>query len=164
MKTNNLIASIWLICFIAAISGCVSAPIQPIITPLDSASAAELSRFLTAGTSTIQGQAFLRTRGGSVIYGAGSRVFLVPYIQYTNMRFRNGFDVSSDPVLSKYTRQTIADANGNFAFSDVPAGAYVAVSEVYWEAPRGRFMEKQGGTVQAIIQVAQGQTVKAILQ
>ena len=158
--------------FVTAVftSGCIP---QQRGTPFQaptSQQAGELAKFMNPGTSTIQGQAFMKTRGGSVIYGAGSRVYLVPNTGYTTSR--GSFDVTSDPALSKYTRQTKADATGNFEFLKIPEGKYIVISEVTWDVPSFTTLQSgqvisqsdmQGGTVQSNVEVGPGQTVKAVL-
>src|SRR5688572_1071163 len=53
-------------------------------SPLPAFSAEEVAYAAQPGTGVIDGQAFLRTRGGDVKYGAGSAVFLLPLSAYTS--------------------------------------------------------------------------------
>ena len=118
------------------LSGCV--PLRQPVSPPPPLNSAEFSKFLVAGTASIQGQVFMRTRSGSVIYGAGSTVLLIPLTDYTKQRLAVGFDANNDLALSKYIRRAIADANGNFDFTELPEGEYVAISSVVWQIPWGR--------------------------
>lgn len=135
----------------------------------------EMESYLKAGTSTVQGQVFMTTRGGDVIYGAGSPVYLLPMTKYASYKMQGEFDIniSNDPVLVRYTRQKRADAAGNFEFSNVPAGDYLVISTVTWEAPTGYMTEasgsghvtyqQQGGWMLTGGKVGPGETVKVVI-
>lgn len=128
-------------CFIAIAAfaaGCVTPPRQlttPQATPPQAASPeptipfdeSALQPFAGKGTSTITGQAFLKTAGGEVRYGAGNDVSLIPVTPYTTERVK-AFVAARDPILAgilaqfidlrlhKYTRKVVADGSGNFEF------------------------------------------------
>ena len=61
------------------ILGCVT-PVYQITTPY---SDEEHRPYTQKGNSVIVGQAFLKTRGGDVKYGAGDNVYLLPRTAYT---------------------------------------------------------------------------------
>jgi len=63
------------------------------------------------------------------------------------------------PNFAKARRTTVADADGRFKFSDLPAGKYYVRTEVTWEVG----YEPQGGLVGQIIEINDGQTAEAIL-
>jgi hypothetical protein len=44
---------------------------------------AEFARYADSGNGSVIGQAFLKTRGGEVRYGAGNEVVLIPVTSYT---------------------------------------------------------------------------------
>ena len=124
---------------VVATVSCV--PLQPPVyfsTPFD---ANEVSWSKDSGTAVIEGQAFLKTRGGDVKYGAGNTVLLMPQSAYftawytTNKGFQEikvGFDASA----KEYVRQTTSGGDGKFKFSDLPAGKYYIVTTVTWEVPQ----------------------------
>src|SRR5437660_1605419 len=80
---------------------------------------AEFTRYAGSGTSSVVGQAFLKTRGGEVRYGAGNEVVLVPATSYTEETERvikaGGYIKlnTNDPRYYKYRRVTRADGFGN---------------------------------------------------
>jgi hypothetical protein len=155
------IGMILIACFFS--SGCVPTA-NRYVSPAIPFNESEFNKFLGLGTSTIQGQVFMRTRGGAVIYGAGSKVLLVPFTQYTKQIFEGGsFNGYNDSSLAKYTRTTVADATGNFEFIDIPQGAYVALSSVEWQVPLGRTYSNEGGGVNSYVEVAVGQRIKVML-
>ncbi len=120
------------------------------------------------GTATVRGQAFLKTRGGDVKTAAGEEVLLNPVTNYS----RQWYDVSylggraptePDPRYARYIRKTVADGEGRFTFSNVPAGQYYVVARVVWEAPTGYGVAAQGGYVAKEISIEDGKTVDVIV-
>jgi len=119
------------------------------------------------GTSVIQGQLFLRTRGGDVKYGAGSEILLIPATSYSAVLYRavkaNQPLEEADPRVREYTRRTQADGSGNFSYKRVPAGKYYIGGNVVWEAPTKYGLAKQGGLLLREISVGDGEEVKVIV-
>lgn len=119
------------------------------------------------GEGAIVGQAFLKTMGGDVKYGAGNVVYLYPATAYTREWFQHdAVNIEAvlpdpDPRLTIHRRSTIADGEGRFEFENLPPCGYFAISEVYWHVPGGFFAE--GGKVWAPVQVASGKRVKVVL-
>lgn len=116
-----------------------AAPAASLITPaglrwsevFDESAFAPYSK---SGNSSIEGQAFVRTRRGAVVTAAGLQVALIPATPYTKEIFDQQFmrpDV--DPRLNEYRRVTTADASGHFTFDQIPAGQYYLSCTVYWE-------------------------------
>jgi len=71
-----------LILFIClVISGCVTSAPRPHLVAFDEV---DFLPYAGTGTGKIIGQAFLKTRGGDVKYGAGNEVMLVPNTPYTS--------------------------------------------------------------------------------
>lgn len=158
MKTINIICTVALI---ALATGCVM-PHQ-MTTSFDES---EFHKFAGNGTSTITGQAFLKTQGGDVKFGAGDTVSLIPITPYTTEAWqaeRNGEQPQTDPRLQKYIRTVIADGSGDFEFQNVPAGDYYIECPIYWEVPGDYTTERTGGVAYAQTHVDDGKTVKVIV-
>ena len=138
---------------------------QPVLTPY---SEADLLPYAGTGTSTVNGQAFLKTRGGEVRFGAGDKVQLIPVTAYTT-EFRERVTVRGErigpinPEFEKYRRITIADGNGNFEFKNLPAGNYYATCYITWEIPGQYGLERTGGVAYGTVKVGIGETSKVIV-
>lgn len=124
------------------------------------------------GTGRVEGEAFMRQRGGDVVTAAGSTVYLIPVTPYTTklvaemQKETNIFgpikDYSRiDPALAEYAKETTAGATGAFAFDGVPPGDFYVLTYVTWKIPDQYVPE--GGGVAAKVTVAKGQTVRAIV-
>lgn len=130
---------------------------------------AEYTPYAGTGTSTITGQAFLKTRAGEVRLGAGNTVELVPLTPYTRERLNRatlgGQHLEPrDPRLAQYVRTTVADGNGNFEFRNVPAGDYVALCLITWEYVASAYSRATtGGQAYGIVKVGPGETVKVVV-
>jgi hypothetical protein len=134
----------------------------------------ELARCSGTGTGTLVGQAFLKTRGGEVRYGAGQTVVLIPATAYTRvtMPFAN-VDITDpgalvtiqwDPRYHAYRRSTIADAEGEFEFSGLAPCPYIVSTSVTWEAPTGHgYLQQQGGRLAMEADVRSNETTKVVL-
>lgn len=111
----------------------------------------DLVPYLKDGTATVEGQTFLKTRGGSVIYGAGVEVGLMPSNPYSNEIVQNfGRKTTMDPRFLRYCRFTQADGQGNFRFVKVPRGTYYLFSKITWEIPNS-FMPEGGYIVKNFV-------------
>jgi hypothetical protein len=127
----------------------------------------EFAPYEASGKSAITGQAFLKTRGGDVKYGAGCTVTLLPVTSYTT-EIRQRATIAGehigpeDPRLNKYRRSTVADGSGNFEFKNLPAGKYYLSCPIYWEVA-GYVSHTTGGVVIGETQVGEGESVKVIL-
>lgn len=132
------------------------------------------------GDNAITGQAIMRTRGGDVKTCAGLDVSLIPFSAYAAQRVavtygpgEEGFGnreqrpFNPDPAIYHQTiRHTLCDAQGNFAFRQLPDGKYFLLVEVSWEAVQGgyyAYLAGQGGTMMTRVEVRGGQTVPLIL-
>jgi hypothetical protein len=127
----------------------------------------EYAPFAEQGTASISGQAFLRTRGGDVKYGAGSRVTAEPLTTYSqNWLGRAGAGTRPPhPAVRKYRRETIADAEGRFSFTNLPAGKWLVLSEVTWEVVTSRYSSSTtGGPVGAMVELGEGEEKSVVLQ
>lgn len=100
--------------------------------PFDQKASAHI---LKSGDRLIFGQAFAREESGGVVRAAGSRVLLLPdtkiHEEYADalMHYRQ---VKLPNRMRKYRQETIADADGKFAFNDLAPGKYLLISKVEW--------------------------------
>lgn len=126
------------------------------------------SRYAGAGDSKIVGQAFLKTRGGEVRYGAGNEVRLIPVTPYTQEDFDGGI-VRGEPLtpvdsrVFQYIRKAIVGGQGDFEFKDLPAGDYIVTCIITWEVPGRYGLTPTGAVAYATVSVKSGETAKAIV-
>lgn len=147
---------------------------QPQIINLSSTfDPAEVKFILTDGDATITGQAFLRQSGGGVVTCAGSTVYLTPRTKYAEERSQHIYGSTLGGlfrgVLPKFVpdsseyheliRTTQCDAQGDFEFSNVPAGKYYVGTWVQWVIAN----VQQGGAISKPVDVAPGQKVSVLL-
>jgi hypothetical protein len=105
--------------------------------------ASEYAPYEKAGTGVLVGQAFLKTRGGEVRYGAGNPVFLNPVTTFSTEWYTRHIvggerlEETKDPIAVRNSRQTTADGNGNLRFEGLPAGDYCVACPIVWELPSG---------------------------
>lgn len=151
----------------AAISGCAVTQPQPLV-PRVPFPVAEYEALPKTGTGSVTGQAFLRTVGGDVKYGAGSDVYLQPVTAYTKQWYEvnilGGRQLENpDPRATLGQLSTQADGNGNFTFNNVPPGNYFLSSAVRWSAPSQYGLVPQGGVIVKIITVSDGKQTSQLL-
>lgn len=110
-----------------------SAPaLYTIATPFNEG---EFAGYDGRGASSISGEAYYRI-AGSVVLAAGSEVVLVPDTAYTRELWeparsgRYSGVANFDPRYFKYRRSTVADSNGYFRFTGLPAGSYIVQTHV----------------------------------
>lgn len=162
--------TVWIpLIFAATISGCAvphqqyQPPVQRIPFP-----AAEYDALPKKGTGTVTGQAFLRTVGGDVKYGAGSDVYLQPVTAYSKQWYEvnilEGRQLSApDQRATQGQLSTQADGSGNFTFIDVPPGNYFLSAAVRWSSPSQYGLIPQGGVIVKIVTVSDGKQTTQIL-
>lgn len=132
---------------------------------------AEYAALPTAGSATVTGQAFLKTRGGDVKTGAGNTIYLEPVTSYSTFAYSykdyRGQLTPAAPQLEQYKRSAIADATGRFTFKNVPEGKYYLSGRVTWEVPNfsqyGSYMSTQGGDIWKTITVKNGEQLEVML-
>jgi hypothetical protein len=143
------------------LTGCVTP--HKMATPYNEA---DFQPFDGTGTSTITGQAFLKTVGGDVKYGAGNTVSLMPVTRYTMEAWtaaRSGKAPQTDLRLQAHIRKAVADATGNFEFRNIPAGEYYIECPIFWGVAMSYGVEQTGAVVGSKTQARPGETVKIIL-
>ena len=150
-------------------SACVPPSLDPEPQPIvlqGSAVADEYAPYMKPGSSAINGQSFLTTRGGDVKLGAGRVVTLDPATTYAAEWFkRTGgeirmFDlIPPDSLFAQARRTTVVDAQGKFRFANLPAGQYIVRSTVTWE----NGVSTQGGVVAEIVTLAAAEQQDLIL-
>ncbi|MWD27716.1 hypothetical protein E0K89_009540 [Aquicoccus sp. SCR17] len=127
------------------------------------------------GRARIEGQAFLRQRGGGVVTCAGSGVLLIPAGGYATELFTRVWGnpeggvagtfvmgpKTLPPGFLEYTRQSRCDAEGDFVFERVPDGTYFVASQVTWTVP-GSYLP-EGGVVGRRIAVRGGRSQRVLI-
>lgn len=150
--------------------GCLSMPTVPPPTwnANSDASESEYTQYTTPGTATISGQAFLTQSGGGVVKAAGRNVTLDPATTIGNEWWGKAGKhwvhrslIPPSPGFVKARRTVVADADGRFKFTDLPAGKYFVRTEVTWEV--GGYVPTQGGLVGQLIEVGNGKSREVIL-
>ena len=120
----------------------------------------EYAPYKDPGTGAIAGQAFLKTRGGDVKYGAGNDITLTPATSYskeiysTTIRTGQLFESDIDDRAVTYMKTTTADGEGRFKFQNLAPGEYYAWTYISWEIPGKKSLKKTGSWVGAKITVA----------
>lgn len=125
------------------LAGCASrAPV--VYPPLNEA---EYQPFSRMGTSTISGTAFLVTRGGDIKKGAARQVFLIPQTSFVSSRLTDNddqyttfewleFSGTDSTMIAKawrHTKSAVADVDGKYSFTKVPAGKYIVETKLFWQ-------------------------------
>ena len=170
---GRVIGAIFTLGILAATKGVyyfppTEAQLEPSVDP-----SADLRAIRKRGTGRIEGQAFTETRGGEVRHAAGDTVTMrvdTPYVRdaLRYLAFRQPPEegrVTSQPnlqFLEGYQRQMMADAEGRFAFDDVPAGRYLVSAMITWEVPGQEGMETQRVPVVGFAEVRDQETTKTL--
>jgi len=157
------------------VTGCATVPATevPISAPFNKK---DVAWFNSTGAGTLEGSAFLRTKGGAVKTCAGYDVQLLPYSAYAaeRMRFIYGSDTSGylfgprrawkftpdEPEFYKSLKKTVCDANGEFEFDRLPNGDYFVIAKVTWDI--GNVVD-EGGTMMGKVTIANGANEKVTL-
>jgi hypothetical protein len=126
----------------------------------------EHDAFMRAGTSIVEGQAFLRQQGGGVVRCAGEEVMLVPatayFREYTGIVRAGGIPKDIERLRSLHqgaVRRATCDADGKFRFEKLPAGKWIVSTRIRWMAGN----VPQGGVVVGEVEVAPGATGTVIM-
>lgn len=158
---------------VAIVDSVVDPSLRATAIGLRAATLADYLPYSESGTGSIEGQAFLTTRGGDVKRAAGRLVTLDPAttlgIDWYNRIGSTSvllFDATPpDSIFTARRRTTTADADGRFRFDSLPAGSYIVRTTVTWEIPGtiSGTMETQGGVVSAIVPLKAGERKKIVL-
>lgn len=157
---NKIRSIICIVALASLVAGCAT----NITTPFDESA---FQPYAGKGASTITGQAFEKTNGGDVKFGAGTEVSLIPVTTYTTEMIqtwrRNSVfgPPQTNPQLQKYIRQVVADGNGNFEFQNVPTGNYYVVCPIFWKVPGEPL--PTGAVASTQTHVDAGQTIKVVV-
>lgn len=153
-----------------ALGGCATGPTAPTPQARMEFPLYEYEQLAKAGTASVSGQAFLKTRGGDVKTAAGNEVILNPVTSYSMEWYIKAYTqgallVMPDPRLVDYQKRTTADGSGRFSFKGVPPGEYFVTAPVTWEAPTGYrgALQLQGGFVTKRLVVKDGESYDVII-
>jgi hypothetical protein len=133
---------------------------SPRRVPFDEAA---LAGYRGPGTGTVIGQ-LVATDEGVAHPGEGVPITLIPVTAYTREMvdriLGDGENLTaSDPRFRKYVRKADADHQGNFVFTQVPAGEYFVSGEASWDRP-GSADSYDAQWACERIKVGKGQTVR----
>ncbi len=137
----------------ALLTACVDR--QPTVAQF---SVEEVAFIKKPGNGVVVGHAFLTKSSGVVVNAAGQVVRLIPVTPFSRERFTQLYgkgkyvphsayprDDNPDPRYGEYSRTTKAEANGKFAFENVPPGEYFITTQVIWGDEDALF--RQGGSI-----------------
>ncbi|MHB9075593.1 MAG: hypothetical protein ACYC6G_18975 [Desulfobaccales bacterium] len=162
----SLLSALLMVLLLIFQIGCAGAP-KPSVQLSTTFVEADHIPYAKNGTGSISGQAFLKTVGGDVKYGAGSSVFLIPntpyYIEYFKHAASGHTIQNIDPKAGNYVRQTVGDGQGKFEFVNVPPGEYILLTEVTWGVPTQYGIRKSGGDIVKSISMKDGDKLKILL-
>lgn len=117
----------------------------------------EVAWFRTTGSGSIQGNAKFISKGGVTRFGKDFTVELQPYSKYTEERLTHIYHAersgsvhvedgvpkfTPDPEGYHATKKATCDAEGNFAFTDLPAGEYYLIAFMLWDETGGGLMQR----------------------
>lgn len=154
--------------------GCVvgtfTPPTAPAPAPIEvqGFDAAEVAYIHDVGTNRIEGNAFLRKRGGDVVTCAGEAVRLVPLGRFAKKYFRIRYiekkpaalDVWDAPAFHDHVRTTRCESDGRFLFTRVAAGSYFIETKVSWHVYD---LGSQGGDIGYALRVRSDGTTDRVV-
>lgn len=128
----------------------------------------EYKKYETTGAASIIGQAFTKTLGGDVKYGAGNEIKLFPITSYSTEAWDRAIIGGellepSDENSNKYTKVTIADGQGNFKFKNLPPGDYYIYCVITWQVALSGKLTMTGGIVGSKIKIEENENKEIIL-
>lgn len=154
------------LCSQMLVAGCAAQKVVPVRTAFTDS---EYDRYSGAGPCTLEGQAFLTTRGGDVKYAAGRKVTLIPYTYYLVEvlminRVPGQVADASDPRYLATMRTVSADGEGEFEFRNIPCGEYYLETTVTWEVVLNAYSTSiEGGLVTAHVFVSERESPKKVV-
>jgi len=155
---NRLLAAV----ATAWLAACVAPP-----TPMrNQFEGAAHDAYIQPGTAVVSGQAIFRKQGGDVVTCARRGVLMFPATPFfdevlDHLMAGRQPDVGRklDPRYKSLLRQSRCDAQGNFAFRDLPAGDWHVVTEDFWTVGGN---QKRDGLVRRVT-VSEGQAQQVLL-
>lgn len=149
---------------LAALSACVASEREMQLRY----SAADHAAWLAKGTAEIKGEGFIRRPNGFLARCSGGVVQLAPASPYFREWLairRGGGQVSNAAArLEEHRaalRQTQCDQQGRFAFSDLPAGKWIVITRISYEAESDNFREDAFYVTE--VETKAGEVAKAVL-
>ncbi|MCS6259885.1 hypothetical protein G3479_11575 [Shewanella baltica] len=159
--------------FLISLAGCAS-PTVKLNTQFD---AAEAKKLMEKGNNAIEGNAFLRQRGGGVVTCSGMTVQLVPATAYATERALSYFGTTESGFAAdegifnkkmpprpadydKYSKTTVCDSEGRFKFKDLSDGTYYVTTSITWMT--GDY-SRQGGLLLKRVYLQDGETAEVIM-
>jgi hypothetical protein len=140
----------------------------PVWNPISESNEAAYQSYISGGSASLSGQAFLTQRGGGVVKAAGRTVTLDPAISVGNewwAKSGKSWALRSftppSPGFAKARKTTVADADGRFKFLGLAPGKYYVRTEVTWEV--GGYTPTQGGLVGQLVEVKTDQPTEVVL-
>ena len=156
-------------------SGCASRPVEVRAVP----DARDVATCPSGAGAPLTGTSFSRQRNGRLVFGAGRPVYLDPATRYSAAVFRaiaehqnkksffaaekESGTVVPDPAMLKCRRTVQADAEGRFAFTDVPPGTWFVSSYVSWIKPDGEREWVGMWNLSPVVIPADGKAVDVVL-
>lgn len=150
---------------LAVVLGLFAAGCSTTMIPRPPVDRQALQPYLKQGSGSATGQAFRLQRGGGVVFAAGRDVILVPALpdlqqNYTRpLRRWERLAGWLDPESAKAVRHVVANAQGQFKFSDLPAGRYFLKTTVDWYVAG----EYQGGDLVSYFELRDGEAKEVIM-
>lgn len=151
------------------LAGCVGPKELPTTPRTQQFNEDHLKPYGGKGNSVVIGEAFLKTRGGSVKKGAGETVWLVPVVpyfsEYVNKEILGAHKLT--PGLEKkaysYMRTTKADSDGRFRFEEIQPGEYYVYAMITWSVPTSRGLQGTGGMAFATVMAKPNEQVSVVV-
>lgn len=124
----------------------------------------DLAPYQAPGTASVTGQGFMRQRGGTVVTCAGEDVYLVPDlppIRNAIQALAGGHEVELAGARrwGPAAHRSQCDAQGNFAFENLPAATWQVLTTVSWEVDR----RPQGGGLARVVTTTEGEVTNVLL-
>jgi hypothetical protein len=158
MKSTMFVAAV----AVSLIASSCQAPPYQRTAPFDPGEYAPYER---SGTASISGQAFMKTRGGDVKYGAGNDVYLNPRTTYSTEWYEHAVKLQQrlsppDERTEKYSKVVTADGEGRFTFAGLPAGTYYIACSISWLVDAYTYT---GGAVSAVVTVGDAEAKTGVI-